>query len=55
MKRPYMDDEMEGSSTHGQNDQRSFSGPFRTAKEQLVNSLVLYSSMRSLWKQETVY
>lgn len=35
MKRPYMDDEMEGSSTHGQNDQPSFSGPFRTAKEQL--------------------
>lgn len=35
MKRPYMDDGMEGPSGQGQNDQPSFSGPFRTAKEQL--------------------
>lgn len=54
MKRPYMDDGMEGPSGQGQNDQPSFSGPFRTAKEQLVNSLVLYSSMTSPWNKKTV-
>lgn len=54
MKRPYMDDGMEGPSGQGQNDQPSFSGPFRTAKEQLVNSLVLNSSMTSPWNKKTV-
>lgn len=49
-----MDDGMEGPSGQGQNDQPSFSGPFRTAKEQLVNSLVLYSSMTSPWNKKTV-
>lgn len=52
MKRPYMDDGMEGPSGQGQNDQPSFSGPFRTGKEQLVNSLVLYSSMTSPWNKK---
>lgn len=55
MKRPYMDDGMEGPSGQGQNDQPSFSGPFRTAKEQLVNTLVLYSSMTSPWDKKLYY